>query len=263
MSSDRPPPQGVDPTQPNAARVYDYLLGGKDNYAVDRAVAERMLAVAPENRTVAWFSRKFLTGATTLAAEAGVRQFVDMGAGIPTSPSVHETAMKIDSEVRVASVDYDPVVYTHANAMLYGLSAVTPMLGDFRDPAKLIPRLRDEARLDFDRPIALLVVGVLHFVMEDEGPAEIIARFREAMAPGSYVAFTHGGTESDAAFIEQTRADTTGSTAQFAFRSRSEVAALFDGFELIAPGVVPIQEWLGDDLPPTRLVLLGGIGRKL
>ncbi|MCX4097494.1 SAM-dependent methyltransferase [Nocardia sp. alder85J] len=262
MSGDRPPPQGVDPTTPNAARVYDYLLGGKDNYAVDRAVADRMLTVAPDTRTLAWFSRNFLTGATRIAAEAGVRQFVDMGAGIPTSPSVHETALKIDSAVRVVSIDYDPVVFSHANAMLSAVPEVTAMRGDFREPEKIIRRLRDETHVDFDRPIALLVVGVLHFVMDDERPAEIIARYREAMAPGSYIAFTHGSTDSDAAFTDQTRTDTVGSTAQFAFRSRSEVSALFDGFEMLDPGVVPIQRWLGDDLPSTRLELLGGIGRK-
>jgi O-methyltransferase involved in polyketide biosynthesis len=242
--------------------VYDYLLGGKDNYEVDRIVAERMLAVAPDNRLLAWFSRQFLTGATKLAAEAGIRQFIDIGAGIPTSPSVHETAMTVDPQVRVASVDYDPAVYAHANAMLADQPGVTPILADFREPGDIIHRARTEAGIDFDRPVALLIVGVLHFVMDEEHPAEIIALFDEVMAPGSYVAFTHGSVDSDEKFMRQAAADTSGSTAQFIFRSRSQVQALFDGFEMLDPGVVPIQHWLADDLPETRLVILGGICRK-
>ncbi|MFF3566959.1 SAM-dependent methyltransferase [Nocardia jiangxiensis] len=262
MSGDRPAPEGIDPAKPNAARVYDYLLGGKDNYSADRAVAKRMLEVAPENRTLAWFSRKFLTGAARLAAEGGVRQFIDIGAGIPTSPSVYETVAEIDPAVRVASVDYDPVVCVHANAITAGQTGVTPMHADFREPSDLIARLRTEAGIDFDQPVALLIVGVLHFIMDHERPAEILARFSEVMAPGSYVAFTHGSTETDDTFVNQTASDTKGSTAQFVFRSKSEVAKLFDGFDILDPGIVTVQEWLADNLPPTRLVILAGVGHK-
>ncbi|WP_084526198.1 SAM-dependent methyltransferase [Nocardia vaccinii] len=262
MSGDRPAPAGIDPTKPNAARIYDYLLGGKDNYTADRAVAKRMLEVAPENRTLAWFSRKFLTGAARSAAEAGVRQFIDIGAGIPTSPSVYETVVEVDPEVRVASVDYDPVVYVHANAITAGQAGVTPMLADFREPVDLIARLRTEAGIDFDQPVALLTVGVLHFIMDHEQPAEILARFSEVMAPGSYLAFTHGSPETDDEFVDRTASDTEGSTAQFVFRSKSEVEKLLDGFDILDPGIVTIQEWLADNLPPTRLVILAGIGRK-
>lgn len=261
MSNERPAPEGVDTSQPNSARVFDYLLGGKDNYEADRIVGDRMLAVAPETRTQAWFSRRFLTGATSFAAEAGVRQFIDIGAGIPTSPSVHEVAKKVDSTARIASVDFDPVVLAHANAMVAHVPGVRPMLGDFRKPEDLIERLGTEASIDFREPVALLVVGVLHFILNHEHPERILATFRDAMAPGSYLAFTHGSVETDDDFVAAA-SGTAGTAAQCEWRSRAEVEAMLAGFEILDPGVVPIQEWLGDDLPATRLVLLGGICRK-
>ncbi|WP_024803040.1 SAM-dependent methyltransferase [Nocardia sp. BMG51109] len=258
----RPAPKGVNPSQPSSARVFDYLLGGKDNYEADRVLAQHMLEVAPDTRTLAWFSRRFLTGATQLAAEKGVRQFVDMGAGLPTSPNVHEVAQKVDSAVRVASVDFDPIVYAHANAMLDGEPDVTAILGDFRDPGNVLHRLRTEAKIDLDQPIAMLVVGVLHFVMDDERPADLIARYRDAMTPGSYLAFTHGSTDTSEAFMHRATTGTHGSPAQIVFRSAAAIEALFEGFEILDPGIVPIQKWIGDDLPKTRLDLLGAVCRK-
>ncbi|MBO0852815.1 MAG: SAM-dependent methyltransferase [Nocardia sp.] len=262
MPEERPAPSGVDPSKPNAARIYNYLLGGKDNYEADRLVAQRMLSLAPDNRTVASLSREFLTGSARLAAEAGIRQFVDIGSGIPTSPSVYEVISAIDPEVRLACIDYDPVVFAHTNAMYNGVPGVTTMLGDFRNPDDIIDRLPGEAGIDLAEPIAILLVGVLHFVLEDEDPGAAMSRFREAMTPGSYVAFTHGATESDETWVDQTITDTVGSTAQFIFRSRADVADIFKGFDLLDPGVAPIQHWLSDDLPETRMVVIGGIGRK-
>ena len=260
---ERPAPKGVDPAKPNAARIYNYLLGGKDNYEADRVVAKRMLSIAPDNRTVAWFSREFLTGSAKLAAEAGIRQFVDIGSGIPTSPSVHEAITAVDPDMRLAAIDYDPVVFAHTNAMYNGVPGVTTMLGDFRDPDDIIARLPAEAGIDLSQPVAILLVGVLHFILEHECPAAVMARFHEVMPPGSYVAFTHGATESDENWVTQTVTDPVGSTAQFVFRSRPDVAAIFTGFDLLDPGIAPIQHWLGDDLPETRMVVTGGIGRKL
>ncbi|RDI67750.1 SAM-dependent methyltransferase [Nocardia pseudobrasiliensis] len=262
VSEDRRVPEGVDPSKPNAARVYDYLLGGKDNYEVDRMLADRMLAVAPDNRTLAWFSRQFLLQAVRLAAESGIRQFLDIGAGIPTSPSVHEVAQKVDPDARVVSIDYDPVVYAHTNGMLSGIPGVTPMLADARDPDIIIERSRAEAGIDFQRPVAILLVGVLHFIMDDERPDRMIARYRDAMASGSYFAFTHGSVESDEEFVNQTLKATVGSTAQFVFRSRAKVRTFLDGFEILEPGVVPLQDWLGGDLPPTVVNIMSGLCRK-
>lgn len=255
----RAAPEGIDPTAPNSARIYDYLLGGKDHFRADRDAAVQLLEIAPETRTLAWFSRRFLTGAAELAAHAGVRQFLDIGAGIPTSPSVYETVSAVNSDIRVAAVDFDPVVQRHTLAA--GSAAVTAMVGDFRHPDDLIQRLHTEAGIDFGQPVALLPVGVLHFVMDHEHPAESIARFREVMAPGSYLVFTHACTDTRQEFISRTARATDGTTAQCAYRSRSEVEKLFDDFEMLAPGVAPIQDWIGDDLPPTTLVMLGGVCR--
>ncbi|RDI69248.1 SAM-dependent methyltransferase [Nocardia pseudobrasiliensis] len=262
MVEGRPAPEGVDPSTPNVARVYDYMLGGKDNYEVDRQVAQRMLKVAPDTRLTAWFCRQFLIKITEIAAEAGVDQYVDLGAGIPTSPAVHEVARKYDADARVAFVDYDPVVYAHANAMLAGEVGVTPMLADVRRIDDLIARLPAEAGIDFARPVAIVIVGVLHYIMDDEGPAEIIARLREAMAPGSYLGVTHASVDTSRAFVDQVDSVTAGSTAQCRYRTADEVTELLDGFDILAPGIVPLQNWLDDELPATGLVLLGGVCRR-
>lgn len=255
-------PAGVDPSKPNAARVYNYLLGGKDNYTVDQQVAERMLAVAPDTKTTAWFSRQFLLKAVEDAAGAGIRQFIDIGAGIPISPDVHEVAQQIAPSARVVMIDYDPVVYVHTKALLSGTSSVTAILGDIRRPDEIIEKATTEGQIDFDQPVAIVIVGVLHFVMDDERPAEIIARLRDAMAPGSILAFTHGSVDTVTDFVAQSTGDTDGSSAQVQFRTPEMVAAYLDGFEVVEPGLVPVQEWLADDLPHTKLVILGGVGRK-
>ncbi|WP_433525675.1 SAM-dependent methyltransferase [Nocardia pseudovaccinii] len=255
-------PVRVDPSKPNAARVYNYLLGGKDNYEVDQRVAERMLAVAPDTKTTAWFSRKFLLNAVEEAAKAGIGQFIDIGAGIPISPNVHEIAQKVDPAARVVMIDYDPVVHVHTNALLSGTSGVASILGDIRRTDEIIEKARTEGQIDFDQPVAILIVGVLHFVMDDEHPAEIIARLRDVMAPGSILAFTHGSVDTYAEFVAQSTGDTDGSSAQVQFRTPDMVAAYLDGFEIVEPGLVPVQDWLDDDLPHTKLVILGGVGRK-
>ncbi|GAA1617006.1 SAM-dependent methyltransferase [Nocardia ninae] len=257
---DRAP--GLNPKVPSSARIYDYLLGGKDNYDIDREVAQRMLAIAPDTRTLARYIRQFLVKAVELAAESGVRQFIDLGAGIPTSPSVHEVAGKIDSSIRVAYVDNDPVVHAHCDALLGQAPGVTALQADIRRPATIIDRLQLEAGIDFDQPVAVLIIGVLHYVMDDENPAGIVAAFREVMAPGSYLAITHGSNETHPDFIGQSQEDTNATPSQVVYRSREQTARFFDGFELIEPGVAPVQEWLDDRLPATRLVIYGGIGRK-
>ncbi|WP_225725512.1 MULTISPECIES: SAM-dependent methyltransferase [unclassified Nocardia] len=256
-------PIGVDSSKPNAARIYNYLLGGKDNYEIDQLVAHRMLANAPDTRTMAWFSRQFLLKAVQLAAENGIRQFVDIGTGIPIQPNVHETAQKIQPSAVVACLDYDPVVYAHCTAATSGRSGVTALLADVRHPDDVIERCRSTAAIDWSEPVAMLLVGVLHYVMDDEHPAAIIARFRSAMAPGSYLVFTHAWSESAQSLIDQTTTDTAGSSAQIRYRTTTEVTQLVDGFELLHPGIAPVQDWLDPDLPITRLAILSGIARRV
>ncbi|MEV6769342.1 SAM-dependent methyltransferase [Nocardia sp. NPDC051030] len=261
MAQSNRAPIGVDPTRPNAARVYNFMLDGKDNYEADRVVAERMLAIAPDTKTLAWFSRRFLLNAVRAAAQEGIEQFIDIGAGIPISPNVHEVAQEFEPSARVVAVDHDPVVFAHTNALLAGEPGVTSMLADIR-ATDLIERLRTEGGIDFDQRVAILIVGVLHFIMDDENPAELVARFRDVMAPGSLLAFTHACTNTHPDFIRQSSGDLASTPAQVAFRTTEQVEPFLEGFEVIEPGVVPVQEWLNGELPSTRLVVLGGVGRK-
>ncbi|WP_051187846.1 SAM-dependent methyltransferase [Nocardia tenerifensis] len=254
-------PRPFTPEQLNSARVYDYLLGGKDNLEIDRDMGDRMLSRAPEIKTLAWFTRSFMLKAVEMAAEAGIRQFLDLGSGIPNSPNVHEVAREIEPSARVVYVDYDPVVRAHCDALLAKPRGVTALLGDVRRPLDILDQLKSQRLMDFGEPVAVTLVSVLHYVMDDEHPAEIIAAFRDQLAPGSYLAITHGSSDS-APEILQVLAGTHDTSAQVSFRSAAQTEAFFAGFELLEPGVVPVQQWLRPGLPETRMVMLGGIGRK-
>ncbi|MFE9575416.1 SAM-dependent methyltransferase [Nocardia sp. NPDC006044] len=261
VSADDRTPKPFKADQPNSARVYDYLLGGKDNRDTDRDIANEMLSDAPDVKTVAWFARSFALKAVQMAAEAGVRQFIDLGSGIPSSPNVHEAAWEIAPTARVVYVDYDPVVHVHCEALLADPRGVTTLLGDIRHPLDLLDQLKNNSLIDFNEPVAILLIGVLHYIMDDEDPAGILATFRDHMAPGSYLAITHGSLDSSPQILEVLAA-TKNTSAQVEFRSTKQTEALFAGFELFEPGVVPIQQWLRPDLPKTRMVMDGAIARK-
>ena len=257
-------PAGSDVTVPSPARVYDYLLGGKDNYPVDRAVAERLLAVAPDTRSVARASRAFLVRAVRyLAAEAGVRQFIDLGTGIPTSPSVHEVARETDGSIRVVYADNDPLVKVHNDARLGADAGVITLRADVRRPEAILGDPAVQKLIDFSRPIAVLFIGVLHFVSDDEDPSGVLAAFRDRMAPGSHLVISHTSSDSDPAAIKELTAATAGTPARSTFRSREEILALFDGFQLLPPGLVPVQHWRAErEAATTRLNIPAGVGRK-
>ncbi|MEV4565354.1 SAM-dependent methyltransferase [Nonomuraea sp. NPDC049419] len=262
-------PPGIDPYVPSSARVYDYLLGGKDNLGVDREVAERLLAVAPDSRLVARANRQFQVEVVGHLSEQGIRQYIDLGTGIPTYPNVHEVARKARPDVRAIYVDNDPVVYMHAQVMLTDSPTVAGVHADLRRPADILGHRDVVELIDFGEPVCVLMVGVLHFIMDEEDPAGIVAAFRQRMAPGSHLVISHAMAESDPEAIAQLAAATAGSPAQPRFRTRDEVLALFDGFELIGPGLVPVQDWhLGPDdgrIPlldaPPKLRIEGAAGR--
>ncbi|RSN02896.1 methyltransferase [Nonomuraea sp. WAC 01424] len=261
-------PPGVDPNVPSSARVYDYLLGGKDNVAVDRAVAEKLLAVAPEARAVARANRRFQIEAVRHVARRGVRQFIDLGTGIPTSPSIHETVRRVSPACRVIYVDHDPVVRLHAQVMLADQPGVASIQADLRKPADILADPHVTGLIDFEQPVCVLMVGVLHFVMDAEDPYGIVAAFRKHMVPGSHLVLSHAMAESSPEAIAQLTLSTAGTPAQGAFRPHGEVLRLFEGFELIGPGLVPVQDWRlgdGDDIPlvdgPPRIRLDAGVGR--
>ncbi|WP_244467367.1 SAM-dependent methyltransferase [Nocardia vulneris] len=255
-------PRTPDPFNPdalNSARVWDYLLGGKDYREVDRDIGNQMLSRAPEIKTLVWFVRGFMLKAVQMAADAGVRQFIDLGSGIPSSPNVHDAAREIEPTAQVVYVDHDPVVHAHCDALLAGPRGITALLGDIRRPHGILDQLKTV--IDFNEPVAITAIGVLHYVMDSEHPAEIIAVFRERLAPGSLLAIAHGSIDSDPEVLQVlTGAD--GTSAQVCFRSAAQTEAFFDGFELLDPGVVPVQRWLRPGLPKTRMIIDGGIGRR-
>ncbi|MCM6778830.1 SAM-dependent methyltransferase [Nocardia sp. CDC159] len=261
MSNIERAPRGVDPSKPNSARVYDYLLGGRSHYTTDRVLAEQMVRIAPDIQATAAAHRQFLLQAVLLAAEAGVRQFLDIGAGIPTSPAVHEMAHKVDEGARVVSVDHDPVVHAHATAFLSGVPGVIPLLADVRRADELVERLRAERLIDFAEPVAILLGGVIHYVMDTEHPDRIHARFREVMAPGSYLILTHA-TDDTVRDFRDLATQSVGGSAQFAYRTRAEVEKFFEGFDLLGPGVTPVQQWLDARAAVPPVVIVGGVGRR-
>ncbi|WP_113701556.1 SAM-dependent methyltransferase [Nonomuraea lactucae] len=251
-------PPGVDPRVPSSARVYDYLLGGKDNVAVDRAVADKLLAVAPDSRQVARANRIFLVRAVRHLAQQGIRQFLDLGTGIPTSPSVHEVARETNPACRVVYVDYDPVVRLHAQVLLADAPGVASIQADLRQPDAILNDPHVTGLIDFEQPLAVLLVASLHFVTDGEDPGGIVAAFRKWMAPGSHLVLSHTMAESRPEAIAQLAKATAGSPAQATFRTHEQVLRLFDGFELIGPGLVPVQEWRLSDEDEQSIPLLDG-----
>jgi hypothetical protein len=248
--------------KPTSARVYNYMLDGKDAYGADEKAARAMLAVAPDLKAMARYSRQFLAHSIEVAAQAGVRQFLDLGAGVPTSPSTHEIARATAPDAQVVYVDYDPVVHMHCTALLTGSPGVSALLGDVREPVDILTRCKEQGLIDFAEPVAVLLIGVLHFVMDDENPAGILARLRRWMAPGSVLVFTHDCDTTAAALRHQMITATRSSPAHVTFRSASAIAALLTGFEPVPPGLAPVQQWLDPDLPDTTIVKLAAIGRR-
>jgi hypothetical protein len=258
---------------PNPARIYDYFLGGKDNFPADREVAEQILAIAPVARDVVEDNREFLRRAVeVLVAEAGIHQFIDLGSGLPTQGNVHEIAQAAAPEARVVYVDNDPMVVAHSRALLAGDNTVA-IEGDLRQPDKVLEHPEVRELIDLGQPVALLLLAILHFVPDDEDPFGIVARYADALPAGSHLAITHGTRDIPerpdlspeemadmGAKVEQLYQLTT---ASLVTRTRAEVERFFDGLELLDPGVVEIQRWR----PDGRTSLLpggfyGGVARK-
>jgi SAM-dependent methyltransferase len=261
----------VDVTVPNVARICDYLLGGKDNFAADRQAAQQLLAAIPDLAGVVRDNRAFIGRVVSfLAGEAGVRQFLDLGAGLPTQNCVHEMAHAIAPDARVVYVDNDPVVCSHGRALVAPRDQVGFVLGDLRRPAEILSHPEVLARLDFSQPVGVLCVCALHFVPDEEEPHRIIAEYRDALAPGSYLAITHGITaetpddDPDQVVESVTNVYQTAS-AQMHVRPVKEIERFFSGFEILDPGVVWMAKWRPDpDSEPAGRPdsLYGGVGRK-
>jgi SAM-dependent methyltransferase len=253
--------------RPNAARVYDYFLGGSHNLAADRELAAQIVAAIPDAALIAQANRAFLRRAVLYCVDAGIRQFLDLGSGIPTVGNVHEVAQRAAPESRVVYVDVEPVAVAQSRAILAGNDRVAVLQADVRDPERILgdPGLR--AMLDLSRPVAVLMVAVLPFVADADGPSRIVARIRDAVAPGSYLVLSHGTAdtrpEEFAELSERYRSTSTPVTA----RPRRQVEEFFAGFELVDPGLVFVQQWRPDWLGevedrPDWSSVYGGVGRK-
>ncbi|MCE7079288.1 SAM-dependent methyltransferase [Streptomyces sp. ST2-7A] len=237
-------PDSIDTSKPHPARMYDYYLGGQDNYEVDRAAAERMMALTPDVRISARANRAFLQRVVRSLAEAGVDQFIDVGTGIPTSPNTHEIARAINPGARVAYVDNDPIVSVYAGAKLTNAADTGFFLGDLRDPESVIEHAELRDLIDFDRPVALMLVSVMHFVDDDADPAGIIAALTGPLAPGSRLVISHATADFHSADIsEEGAAIYRQATARLSLRSREQILPLFGEFEPEEPGLVQTPFW--------------------
>jgi hypothetical protein len=237
-------PSSIDTSVAHPARRYDYWLGGKDNFAADRESGDAIAAKFPAIRTAVVENRLFLRRAVTFLAEsAGIRQFLDIGTGLPTAGNTHEVAQAIAPESRIAYVDNDPLVAVHARALLAGSpeGATTYVDADMREPEKILndPDLR--RTLDFSRPVALMLIAVLHFIPEDDDPYAIVQRLVHALPPDSYLVISHATSDYlPPALVADI---SSGKHGQGRLRTRAELSRFFDGLEPEAPGVVPLAEW--------------------
>ena len=253
----------IDTSTPHPARMYDYWLGGKDNFPADREAAEEVLALVPQARDMARENRAFLRRTVRfLAGEAGIRQFLDIGTGLPAQGNVHEVAQAVAPDARVAYVDNDPLVHVHANALLAG-SSTTIILADLRKPDTILGHPKVRHLIDFDQPLALLLVAVLHFLTDEDDPAGIVARLRDAMAPGSFLAVSHATGDFNPEVATKAARAYDRATSPVVPRTRAEVARFFDGFALVDPGLVQVSRWRPDgEIPEDNVWIYGGVGRK-
>jgi S-adenosyl methyltransferase len=259
---------GIDATVPNVARIYDYLLGGKNNFAADRKTAEQLIAAIPDAAAIARDNRSFLGRVVRyLAAQAGIRQFLDLGSGLPTQANVHELAQGVAADVRVVYLDHDPLVASHGRVLLASGDRVAMALADLRDPAGVVQHPDVAGLLDWTQPIAVLCTSTLHFVPDEDEPHKIIAAYRDHMAPGSYLAISQGTMEEDpAGELDKAAGVYRRASSQLHVRPLDDVRRFFDGFELVNPGLVWITEWRPE--PGTAHTgraqsMRGGVGRKL
>jgi S-adenosyl methyltransferase len=258
-------PKDVDMDRPSVARVYDYYLGGFHNFAVDREFAEKVIQAVPEVIIAARENRAFLRRAVRHLVDLGIRQFLDLGSGIPTVGNVHEVAQSVDPTSKVVYVDLDPVAYSHSRAILADNPHATAVCADLREPAEVLadPRLR--AHLDFDQPMGILLVGVLHFVLDEQRPADIVAAYASASAPGSHVVISHASVEGKPENSDEGVTLYNRSTATVVLRDADQVEGLLDGLTVLEPGVVMLPKWYPDspdEAGPGEVPCLAAVGRR-
>ena len=273
MTTDRPAPPGVDPTRPSVARVYDYFLGGKDNFAIDRMVSEKALEITPDARYAGRANRAFLRRAVRyMVVEAGIRQFIDLGSGLPTRGNVHEIAERHAPDVKVIYVDSDPMVLVHGRALLENATTATVIQADIVNPREILEHPDVTSRIDFSQPIGLLMFAILHHLRDNEDPGGVAAVLREPLVSGSHIAISHfrdpGAAHPDASEnakkVEKLFNETLGTGR---WLQHDEIVSYFGDTELLPPGLVPLQEWRPDDedepvqQTDTYHTFVGGVSR--
>jgi hypothetical protein len=250
------------------ARVYDYLLGGKDNFPADRAAAERGLAAAPEVRDTVRANRAFLVRAVRFLAESGVRQFIDVGTGIPTRPNVHEVAQAVAPDTRVVYVDNDPIVLVHARALMAGPGhgATTVIQADLRDPQAILSHPQLTELIDFSQPVAIVLVAVLHLLADGEDPAGIVRQLLAPASSGSYLVLSHSGLDFNPERSRAVSASAARDGVTLVARPHADILGFFKGFDLVEPGLVQVSQWRPDheltDDERARVWTYAGVARK-
>jgi hypothetical protein len=250
---------------PHIARIYDYWLGGKDNFEADRTAAELALAATPTIVPGVRANRRFLGRAVRyMAAEHGIRQFLDIGTGIPTSDNTHEVAQRLTPQARVVYVDNDPIAAVHARALLTSTTGPTAYIdADAREVGRI---LEEAARtLDFGQPVGVMLIAILHCVPDEDNPGQLVRDLMAAAAPGSFLAITHPARDQLAVATKAEESLTKSMRQKVTFRTRDEVAGFFAGLDLVEPGVVPVQEWRATselDFNSAPTAMWGGVGWK-
>jgi hypothetical protein len=273
MTDPSRPTSSVDASVPNIARMYDYMLGGKDNFAVDREASERSARAVPQLRWFARENRKFLGRVVRFCADAGVSQFLDIGSGLPTMESVHQVAERITANPRVVYVDNDPVVVSHSRALL-ATPHTAAIIGDVSRPEDLLRDRELQNLIDFGKPVTILLLAILHFVPDELDPAESVAKLRDTLVPGSFLAVSHiefrpGQAEGTTPLSEA--AKELGEARKkmpptAPVRDRDRITAFFGDFTLLEPGLVDVWDWRPDEETVNNssdvMTLTGGLARK-
>ncbi|MFC4529657.1 SAM-dependent methyltransferase [Sphaerisporangium dianthi] len=261
MSEQEKAPPGIDPTTPSVARMYDYYLGGKDNFAADRAAAEQIIELLPSARHVARENRAFLGRAVRHLAGLGIDQFIDIGAGLPTRENVHQVALAWAPRSRVVYVDNDPIVLVHARALLADNPQTTVIEGDLRDPKAIMEQPAVRAAIDFDRPFAVILCAIVHFIEDDDEAADIVAHLRGILPPGGALVLSHGfrGRLEDPT-IAKAEAIYARTRRGLKIRDRETIQGYFSGLEMVEPGLVHVGSWRPEHALTEDESAAGGLG---
>lgn len=262
-------PRGIDISVPSVSRIYDFYLGGSHNFEVDREAARRALEFMPGLPKIMQANRAFMRRAVRFAADEGITQFLDIGSGIPTFGSVHEVAWAVRPEARVMYVDHDPVAVAHSQAVLAGDEHADVLAADLRKPREILDSPQVRALIDQNRPVALLLVAILHFVEDMDDPYTAVAELRDALAPGSLLVLTHASYEGIPLPSERAEGAVDvykGIRNPLVMRSREAIARFFEGYDMVEPGLVPMPQWRPETAPEDEDAYsfsgFAGVGRK-